>query len=581
MRTFCPPSLPLLLAICGLLCLHTRPLRAEEAESVEALLTRLRQEGRLPSPRERHAAFAAFYREGLTDSLVCLPHEAPADTVAKHFRYWSAYHYLQSHRYTDCIREASEALQVSTTGHDRATTADCLGLLAIAHFRQGSYPQALLYAKACYRIDRESGNPDYLSSTLNTLAGICLAARQYEEAEKYITEALALHRTLDNPNRRAVLLGMASEVSHALHRDSLSLHYAREARELERKAGRHDKEAIRLSQMAAALIGLGRYGEARHCLQQAVPVLRTARNLTSLGIACNQQGFLALQAGDTATAARHYNEAARLFRSLHDPYNEVHAREGLYHCLRKAQPTQALAQLECLTALKDSIYNKETGEQLSRFNAEYDNTRLHDENRQIQRRHRRLRLFSIAGLCTAGIALLLAGLLLRRRKRRQARLDAELSQWQTAHSRLTEQYAHILQDRGSQATAQAAADDRAFAAQVEAIISQRIGQQDLDVEAIASQLCLSPSQFRRRLVKATGQTPQALIVKCRMQKARQLLEESRQLNVSEVALSCGFENLSNFSRAFKKFYGLSPTDYQRKGGPKPATDKPAGDANPT
>jgi AraC-like DNA-binding protein len=38
------------------------------------------------------------------------------------------------------------------------------------------------------------------------------------------------------------------------------------------------------------------------------------------------------------------------------------------------------------------------------------------------------------------------------------------------------------------------------------------------------------------------------------------------LNVSQVALDCGFEDLSHFSRAFKEKFGTSPANY-RKGGP--------------
>jgi AraC-like DNA-binding protein len=35
------------------------------------------------------------------------------------------------------------------------------------------------------------------------------------------------------------------------------------------------------------------------------------------------------------------------------------------------------------------------------------------------------------------------------------------------------------------------------------------------------------------------------------------------LNVSEVALDCGFEDLSHFSRAFKEKFGVSPANYRK------------------
>jgi AraC-like DNA-binding protein len=36
---------------------------------------------------------------------------------------------------------------------------------------------------------------------------------------------------------------------------------------------------------------------------------------------------------------------------------------------------------------------------------------------------------------------------------------------------------------------------------------------------------------------------------------------SKKLSVSEVAYATGFSGLSYFSNAFRKFYGMSPTEY--------------------
>jgi len=36
------------------------------------------------------------------------------------------------------------------------------------------------------------------------------------------------------------------------------------------------------------------------------------------------------------------------------------------------------------------------------------------------------------------------------------------------------------------------------------------------------------------------------------------------LNVSQVALDCGFEDLSHFSRAFKDKFGTSPASFRKK-----------------
>jgi AraC-like DNA-binding protein len=48
-----------------------------------------------------------------------------------------------------------------------------------------------------------------------------------------------------------------------------------------------------------------------------------------------------------------------------------------------------------------------------------------------------------------------------------------------------------------------------------------------------------------------------------MTHAAQLMAES-DLNISEIAFSVGYQELSNFSRAFKKYYDFSPRNYLKE-----------------
>jgi len=40
-----------------------------------------------------------------------------------------------------------------------------------------------------------------------------------------------------------------------------------------------------------------------------------------------------------------------------------------------------------------------------------------------------------------------------------------------------------------------------------------------------------------------------------------LLEQS-ELSLAEVSLACGFESQNNFSKSFKKLFGVSPRDFR-------------------
>lgn len=71
----------------------------------------------------------------------------------------------------------------------------------------------------------------------------------------------------------------------------------------------------------------------------------------------------------------------------------------------------------------------------------------------------------------------------------------------------------------------------------------------------------SLSAFRRDFKQTFHETPNRWLVRKRLQEARFLIEKKNK-KPSEVYLELGFEDLSHFSYAFKKQFGLSPSKLQ-------------------
>ena len=311
--------------------------------------------------------------------LMLVPMTVLADVEALYDKADSLYNQQQ---YEEAQKLALEALAQCK---DSSDVTDCASLLALINVRQGHFEQAAQYAKRCNTIDLQSGDPDNISSSFNTLAGIYMSMRQPQEAEKYIMKAIDYAQKADNPQRQAVLHGMASEVYHKLQQEERSLDYATKAYEMEQQLGRKDKMAIRQAQRAAALISLKRSAEAKKALGEAIPGLRESGNIHSLGIACNQMGLLMHQEQNDSAATRYFNEALKIFTQQHDLFNEAQSRKGLYEALRKTDPDQAMQHNDRYLALRDSIYDKNTGELLSKYAAEYGNVELQAENQEMQK----------------------------------------------------------------------------------------------------------------------------------------------------------------------------------------------------
>lgn len=69
--------------------------------------------------------------------------------------------------------------------------------------------------------------------------------------------------------------------------------------------------------------------------------------------------------------------------------------------------------------------------------------------------------------------------------------------------------------------------------------------------------------FCRFFKRAIGSTPVSYLNEYRIKQARRLLEET-DLPVMEVCLECGFNNLGNFLREFRRHTGTTPLQYRKE-----------------
>ncbi len=95
---------------------------------------------------------------------------------------------------------------------------------------------------------------------------------------------------------------------------------------------------------------------------------------------------------------------------------------------------------------------------------------------------------------------------------------------------------------------------------IESVVKNNFNS-SLNVEEMAFLCDMSVSSFKRKFKELFKTSPGSWITNERMMMAQRLLNQNR-LNVSQVANSCGYSNISSFGRIFKRKFGLSPSDYQ-------------------
>jgi len=86
--------------------------------------------------------------------------------------------------------------------------------------------------------------------------------------------------------------------------------------------------------------------------------------------------------------------------------------------------------------------------------------------------------------------------------------------------------------------------------------------QPIDLSVLARIAHFSPFHFHRIFTIMTGETPNAFLQRIRIEKSAHWLQESRRVSIAEIALLCGFNDTSTFSRSFKKYFGVTATAFR-------------------
>lgn len=93
------------------------------------------------------------------------------------------------------------------------------------------------------------------------------------------------------------------------------------------------------------------------------------------------------------------------------------------------------------------------------------------------------------------------------------------------------------------------------------LIEHNLGNEEFTLEMLGNELYFSPNYLRKIFKQIVGEAFTDYLIKQRMETAAGKLNDPTK-KIQDVSIECGYSNQRYFASAFKKYYGITPTQYR-------------------
>jgi predicted ATPase/DNA-binding XRE family transcriptional regulator len=236
------------------------------------------------------------------------------------------YEFWILHGHSEGYRWLAEALK---TTPDAPTAYYCRALFGIAQlsYRIGKFNEASEYSENALTTARQLDIPALIIESLFVRAFLMRANQA--EAEKLITEALALARATENKYLLSGGLLYSIIIINRFKKGGEAMKMAHEAYEMARSLGNTGQIAGSLFRLGTLKGSQGNYKEARSLLQESEILSRKSNDKMNIAYSILQLGVLAAKETDYVLARQFEEESLQIFQELGDPDSASFALSNL------------------------------------------------------------------------------------------------------------------------------------------------------------------------------------------------------------------------------------------------------------
>lgn len=482
--------------------------------------------------------FQALQEAGVTHRQLYYPADCQAEEMRAQVWYWAARLHQLCGRDTVAEGYASKAIpHFDYCGNDTMfILASVTRSFSLSQMGQTAEAEALA-AAALERSDNIHRN-DFVALALAAKVEAMACDANAGKAAAYV-KYIAHGDTLLVPDDwRSKVYAVIGSVCLGLCQYERAAHYALLSIEAESARGFECLMVRQAGSTSRALIEAGLTQEAEDFLVRAMESLRARGASLALGHACNMLADIYLSRSEVDAAVKLYAEAIGECRRHGDIPMVCHASLGLSRALMHTDPDAA------------ESYQEQYEETLSELDsAALASAYLHLVPEVPHSANEHGALWWCA--CIGG-ALVVLFLLLWIFARKQLYVVRHCSLWMIVTQLV----------RGRNAVyARLTESDHEFLSRLSEAVRAQMESGLFDERALAHGMGITTTSMRRKVRAVTGESSTAYIRMLRVQQARKILDNTPNCVPFDVAVRCGYQDISNFEADFKKVCGISLEQY--------------------
>ena len=297
------------------------------------------------------------------------------EQIAKCYKYLSQYTHALEYFYT---------LLDNLSTQQSLKKGKILSNISTIYTNLGNYTKAyesLLNSLEIFEINKDTS---YICKVKYNLGNLDFYRQKYPAALEHFKDVMSLLQSTQpesNPFKFAYVAALGStyeklgQFEQALHYNETSLQIAIELNDLQSMAYAHQN-------LGTTYLGTANYDFAMNHLKEAVELFAENDNLKGMAISHNYLGTLYGEVQNYFRAIFHFEEALRLSKQIKALQQVVDANQGLATCYEKlGEYERSNNYLRTSYALKDSLLNEKSLEQMAKSKADFD---IQKKERELQ-----------------------------------------------------------------------------------------------------------------------------------------------------------------------------------------------------